>query len=185
MANATDLKRGMVIVMDNALWRVMDSQHITPENWRGYVQATVRNLKTGAKHELRFRSTDKIEQAFIDTKDFQYLYSERGLHHFMDTETYEQVTLDDDLLADSRPYLKENDVVKVQLHGTTPVGVEVPPSVELTVTETSPGTRGDTVTNARKEAVLETGLKVKVPLFIEQGEKIRVDTRSGEFLERV
>jgi elongation factor P len=185
--NATELKKGMVIQMDGALWRVMDSQHITPGNWRGYVQATMRNLKTGAKHEKRFRSTETIEPAFIDVKEFQYLYSEkdRGLHHFMDTENYEQVSLDDALCGDSMPFLVANEVVKLQLHDTTPVGIELPPNVVLTITDTTPGTRGDTVTNTRKDATLETGHKVKVPLFIEQGEKVRVDTRTGEFMERV
>jgi elongation factor P len=185
--NATELKKGMVIQMDGALWRVMDAQHITPGNWRGMVQATMRNLKTGAKHEKRFRSTETIEPAFIEVKEYQYLYSEkaRGLHYFMCMETYEQVSCDDELVGDAMPFLIPNEVVKLDLHDGTPVGVQMPSSVVLTITETTPGTRGDTVTNTRKEATVETGHKIKVPLFIEQGEKVRVDTRTGEFLERV
>jgi elongation factor P len=185
--NATDLKRGMCITMDGALWRVMDSQHITPGNWRGYVQATLRNLKTGAKHEKRFRSTETIEPAFIDVKEFQYLYSEkeRGLYTFMDTESYEQISLDEEMIGDSLPFLIPNELVKLELHDGVAVGVQLPASVVLTITETTPGTRGDTVTNTRKEATVETGHKIKVPLFIEQGEKVRVDTRTGEFMERV
>lgn len=187
MPNATDMKKGMVIQMDGALWRVMDAQHVTPGNWRGMVQAVLRNIKTGAKHEKRFRSTETIETAFIDVKDFQYLYSEkdRGLHYFMDTETYEQMSLDDEMVGEAMPFLIANEVVKLELHEGVAVGLQLPASVVLTITETTPGTRGDTVTNTRKEATLETGHKVKVPLFIEQGEKVRVDTRTGEFMERV
>ena len=187
MPNATELKRGMCISMDGALWRVMESQHITPGNWRGYVQATLRNLKTGAKHEKRFRSTETIEPAFIDVKEFQYLFSEkaRGLHTFMDTESYEQISLDDEMVAEAMPFLIANEVVKLELHEGVAVGIELPASVVLTISETTPGTRGDTVTNTRKEATVETGHKIKVPLFIEQGEKVRVDTRTGEFMERV
>jgi elongation factor P len=185
--NATEMKKGMVIQMDGALWRVMDAQHVTPGNWRGMVQAVLRNLKTGAKHEKRFRSTESIETAFIDVKEFQYLYSEkdRGLHYFMDTESYEQVSLDNDLLGDSLSFLIPNEMVKLELHDHTPVGIQLPASVVLTITETTPGTRGDTVTNTRKEATVETGHKIKVPLFIEEGEKVRVDTRTGDFMERV
>jgi len=185
--NATELKKGMCIQMDGALWRVMDAQHITPGNWRGMVQATLRNLKTGAKHEKRFRSTEVIETAFIDVKEFQYLYSEkdRGLHYFMDTESYEQVSLDDEMVADAMVFLIPNEVVKLELHDGTAVGIQLPASVVLTITATDPGTRGDTVTNTRKDATVETGHKIKIPLFIEQGEKVRVDTRTGEFMERV
>ncbi len=187
MPNATELKKGMVIQMDGALWRVMDAQHVTPGNWRGMVQAVLRNLKTGAKHEKRFRSTETVEPAFIDVKEFQYLYSEkdRGLHYFMDTETYEQISLDTDILGDAMSFLVPNEMVKLELHDSTPVGIQLPPNVVLKIVETTPGTRGDTVTNTRKDATLETGHKVKVPLFIEQGEKVRVDTRTGEFMERV
>ncbi len=187
MPNATDLKRGMVIQMDGALWRVMDAQHVTPGNWRGMVQATLRNLKTGAKHDKRFRSTETIEPVFIDVKEFQYLYSEkdRGLHTFMDTESYEQMQLDNEVLGDALTYLTPNEMVKLEIHEGVAVGLQLPASVVLTITQTDPGTRGDTVTNTRKDAVVETGHRIKVPLFIEQGEKVRVDTRTGEFMERV
>jgi elongation factor P len=181
------MKKGMVIQMDGALWRVMDATHVTPGNWRGMVQAVLRNITTGAKHEKRFRSTETIEVVFIDVKEFQYLYSEkdRGLHHFMDTESYEQLSLDDDMISDSLPFLIPNEMVKLELHDGVPVGIQLPASVVLKITATDPGTRGDTVTNTRKDATVETGHKIKVPLFIEQGEKVRVDTRTGEFMERV
>jgi elongation factor P len=185
--NATEMKKGMVLLMDGALWRVMDAQHVTPGNWRGMVQAVLRNIKTGAKHEKRFRSTETIEVVFIDVKEFQYLYSEkdRGLHYFMDTESFEQLSLDDDMIGDSLPYLVPNEIVKLELHDGAAVGIQLAASVVLTITHTDPGTRGDTVNNTRKDATVETGLKIKIPMFIEQGEKVRVDTRTGEFMERV
>lgn len=185
MPNATDMKRGMVIQHEGDLWRCMDTMHVTPGNWRGMVQATMRNLRTGAKHEMRFRSTDKIEPAFIEMADMQYLFKERNLYTFMNTETYDQIQIDDELIGDAKQYLKENDVVKVQSHDGVAIGIELPASVVLKITETTPGVRGDTVTNTRKEATLETGIVVKVPLFINEGEKVRVDTRTGEFMERV
>jgi elongation factor P len=183
--NATDLKKGMVIQHEGDLWRCLDSMHVTPGNWRGMVQATLRNLRTGAKHEMRFRSTDKIEPAFIEVVDMQYSYKDRGFFVFMSTESYEETQIEGDLLGDGVNFLKEGETVKVQMHDGKPVGVDLPASVVLTISETTPGVRGDTVTNTRKEATLETGLVVKVPLFIEQGEKVRVDTRTGEFMERV
>ena len=187
MPNATEMKKGLCIQMDGALWRVMAAEHITPGNWRGMVQATLRNLKTGAKHEKRFRSTETIETAFIDVKEFQYLYSEkdRGLHYFMDTESYEQLSLDTELLGEALEFLILNEIVKLELHEGIAVGIQLPASVVLTITQTDPGTRGDTVTNTRKDATVETGHKIKIPLFIEQGERVRIDTRTGEFMERV
>ncbi len=185
MANATDLKRGMIIVQDDQLWKVLSAVHSTPGNKRGLVQASLRNLKSGAKHDIKFRSTEKIESAFIETREFQYLYSDGGLHHFMDTETYEQNALDDELMGPAMQYMIEGATVKMQLHKGTAVGVELPNSVALEVTETGPGTRGDTVSNVFKDATLETGLVVKVPLFVEMGQQVRVDTRTGEFVERV
>lgn len=185
MPNATELKRGMVIQHEGDLWRCMESMHVTPGNWRGMVQATLRNLRTGAKHDVRFRSTDKIEPAFIEVADMQYLFKERNFYTFMNTETYDQIQIEEELVGDGKLYLKENDTVKVQLHDGSPVGIDLPASVVLEITETTPGVRGDTVTNTRKEATLQTGLVVKIPLFIDQGEKVRVDTRTGEFIERV
>lgn len=185
MANATDLKRGMVIILDDQLWKVLDTTHYTPGNKRGFVQASLRNLKTGAKHDKKLRSTEKIESAFIETREFQYLYKDRDLHVFMDNQNYEQRSLDQEALGDTLSYLREGDNVSMQLHGNEPVGIELPPNVVLEITETSPGTRGDTVSNVFKDATVETGLVLKVPLFVEIGEKVRVDTRTGEFVERV
>ncbi|MCG3134707.1 MAG: Elongation factor P [Planctomycetes bacterium] len=184
MPNATEMKKGMVIKHEGDLWRCMDTQHVTPGNWRGMVQSVLRNLRTGAKHEMRFRSTDKIEPVFVETGEFQYLFRERNLYTFMNTETYDQVTVDEDAIGDGKNFLVENTNVQMQLHEGVPIGIDLPASVVLKIVETTPGVRGDTVTNTRKEATLETGLVVKVPLFVEQGSKVRVDTRTGEFMER-
>ena len=145
----------------------------------------MRNLKTGAKHKEKLRSTDKIESAFIDTREFQYLYRDGDLHVFMDTESYDQSSLDEELLGDALLYLRESDTVKMQLHKGAPVGIELPPHVILTIKETGPGARGDTVSNVFKDAELDTGHVLKVPLYVETGETVKVDTRTGQFVERV
>ncbi|MCE9636882.1 MAG: elongation factor P [Planctomycetes bacterium] len=185
MPNATEMKKGMVIQHEGDLWRCLETQHVTPGNWRGMVQATLRNLRTGSKHEMRFRSTDKIEPAFIEIAQMQYSYKDRGFFVFMNTETFEETSVEAELLGEGVQFLTEGLVVNVQLHDGKPVGLDLPASVTLTVKETTPGVRGDTVNNTRKDAVLETGLAVKIPLFIGEGEKVRVDTRTGEFMERV
>ena len=185
MPTATDIKRGKILVLDGDLWKVLDAMHITPGNWRGYVQATIRNLRSGSKDNRRFRSTDKIDFAFIETRELQYLYKDGNLHHFMDTETYEQSAIDEELLGDALSYLREGDTMAVEMYEGTPVGVVLPNQVELVVAETGPGTRGDTVSNVFKDATLETGLLIKVPLFVESGERIKVDTGAGTFVERV
>ena len=185
MPNATDMKKGMVILHEGDLWKCLETQHVTPGNWRGMVQSSMRNLRTGAKHDMRFRSTDKIEPAFIEQGDFTYLFRERDLFTFMNTVTFEQVMIDLELLGDAVGYLKENTDVKMQLYEGRAIGIDLPPTVILIVKETTPGARGDTVNNTRKDAVLDTGIAVKIPLFIAEGERIRVDTRTGEFVERV
>lgn len=184
MATATDIRRGQVLIIDKDLWVVTNYKHITPGNWRGYVQVTMKHLQSGRKDNVRMRSTDKVEIAFIDTKQLQYIYKDNLGLHFMDTETFEQIALDLDLVEDAMNYLREGDTVNVSFYESTPVGVELPTSVVLEVTETDPGLKGDSVSNVFKPAVLETGLKVKVPNFVNQGEKVKVDTRTGEFMER-
>ena len=184
MPNATEIKRGMVLVMDGELWNVVESTHVTPGNWRGMVQVVMKSLKNGSKKQHRFRSTDTVETAFLDIKEMQYLYKDPAGYCFMDTENYEQIILTDDEVGDAPKYLKENEVVKVTMHDGLPIGLELPPVVVLIITETDPGAKGDTVSNVFKPATTDSGLVVKVPLFIEQGEKIRVDTRTGEFQGR-
>lgn len=185
MPSATDIKRGKILILDGDLWKVLEAAHITPGNWRGYVQATIRNLRSGSKDNRRFRSTEKVEFAFIETRELQYLYKDGNLHYFMDTESYEQAPVEEELLGDALNYLRESDTVSMEMHDGRPVGVVLPNSVELEVTETGPGTRGDTVSNVFKDATLETGLVIKVPLYVDQGERVRVDTRTGAFMERV
>ena len=184
MPNATEIKRGMVLVMDGDLWNVLESTHVTPGNWRGMVQVVMKSIKTGAKKQHRFRSMDTVETAFLDVKEMQYLYKDPAGYCFMDTESYEQIILTDDEVGDASRYLKENEVVKVTLHENVPIGLELPPVVVLKVKETTPGTKGDTVSNVFKPATMDTGIVVKVPLFIEEGELLRIDTRTGEFQGR-
>ncbi len=184
MATATDIRKGQILVVDGELWVVLDYTHLTPGNKRGYVQVTMKELRSGRKDNRRFRSTDKVEKAFIDTKEVQYLYRDHSGLHFMDTTTYEQTVLDPELAGDAVYYLSEGDLVKVSFHGETPVGIELPAAVVLEVTQTDPGVRGDTVSNVFKPAVLSTGLEIKVPNYITVGEKVKVDTRTGSFLER-
>jgi elongation factor P len=183
--NATQLKKGKVIKIDDDLHVVLDVTHITPGNWRGYVQVVARNLSTGNKTNKRFRSTDKIEDAFIEKRELEYTYQEGELYVFMDTETWAEYRFSTDVVGDAMPYLKHNQRVKVDFHQETPVGIDLPTTVDLEVVETQPGSRGDTVTNVQKPAKLETGLEVSVPLFIEEGEQVRIDTRTGQFVERV
>ncbi len=185
MPTATDIKKGKILVHEGELWRCLDFIHKTPGNLRGFVQATLRNLKSGAKVTHRFRSTDKIDFAFIETREYQFLYRDGDLFHFMDVETYEQSPLEAELLGDAPKYMRDGDNVLMEEYDGTPVGVTLPNHVELQVTETGPGTRGDTVSNVFKDATIETGITIKVPLFIESGEMVRVDTRTGEFVERV
>ena len=185
MLNATQVKKGKVIKIDDELFVVMGTTHLTPGNKRGMIQIEARSLSSGTKINKRFRSTDRIEDAFIETRTLEYTYQDGETYVFMDTETWEETRFDAELVGESMPYLKHNTQVKVNFHADIPVSIDLPTTVELEVTETQPGSRGDTVTNVQKPTTLETGLTIKVPLFVEQGELVRVDTRTGEFVERV
>jgi elongation factor P len=184
VATATNIRKGQILNIEQELWVVLDVKHITPGNWRGYVQVTMKQLKTGRKDNRRFRSTDKIDIAFIETRELQYLYGDNLGAHFMDTETYEQSLLDRELVEDAMPFLSEGDLMKVSVHDGVPVGVELPTTVILEVTETEPGIKGNTVSNVFKPAKLSTGHELKVPNHVNQGDMIKVDTRTGEFVER-
>lgn len=184
MPKATELKRGMVVVMDGDLWNVVETTHVTPGNWRGMVQVVMKGLKNGSKKLHRFSSTEVVETAFLDKKKMQYSYKDAAGYCFMDVETYEQTILTDDEVGDAKFYLKENEEVVVTFHDGVPIGLELPSSVVLIIKETTPGTKGDTVSNVFKPATTDTGLVVKIPLFLEEGERIRVDTRTGEFQGR-
>jgi elongation factor P len=184
MIQATQLRRGMCIKHDNDLFRVVATQHITPGNWRGMVQAKIRNLRTGSIMEHRFRSEDRVERAILDDVEMQFLYQEGELYHFMNNESYEQMALSSEVLGDAVPYLIPNSTLRVELYDGKPVGIELPLTVELKVVETEPAIKGASVSNQNKPATMETGLVVQVPPFISEGDVIKIDTTSGSYIER-
>src|ERR1035437_119418 len=184
MIAATQLRPGNVIKHDGELFSVFSVNHRTPGNLRGFVQAKLRNLRSGSMMEHRFRSEDRVEQAVLDEQEMEYLYQDNEDFHFMNTETYEQIHLPKGVLGDGANYLIPNVLIKVEFYEGSPVGVELPATVDMTVVETEPGMRSATASNVTKAAKLETGLVVQVPSFISEGEKIRVDTAEGKYLER-
>jgi elongation factor P len=185
MLKATDIRRGMVITIEGVNFIVVDFAHHTPGNLRAMVQTKLRNMNTGALIDKRLRSVDQIEVPFVETKEFEYLYSAGDEHVFMDTETFDQLHFSEDIIGTAMQFLLPNAKVMVKYINEKPVSIEIPDAVELAVTDTPPALAGATATNQYKEAILETGLKVQVPPFVKQGEKIRIDTRTGEYLERV
>jgi elongation factor P len=184
MIAATQIRPGMVIKFNNELHSVFSMVHRTPGNLRGFVQAKMRNLRSGSMIEHRFSSEDKVDRVALDEQEMEYLYDDGEDYHFMNTETYEQMHLNKDILGDGVYYLVANMKVNIEFYEGKPISVELPPSVELTVVETEPGLKGSTVSNVTKPATLETGLTVQVPPFINQGERIRVSTSEGTYLER-
>ena len=181
---ANDIRRGMIIMYNNAPYRVLDFQHRTPGNLRAFVQAKIRNLKSGSSTEVRFSSTENIERASLEDHEMEYLYSDGDMHYFMNTENYEQIALDVESLGDSMNYLTVGTKIQVQFFEGAPMGVELPPAVELMVVETAPELKGATASNSPKPAKLETGVSVQVPPFIKEGDRIRVDPSKGVYLER-
>jgi elongation factor P len=185
MIKATDIRRGMVITMEGVNYVVLDFAHHTPGNLRAMVQTKLRNMNSGSLIDKRFRSVDQIDVPYVETKEYEYLYSSGDEHVFMDSETYDQLSFSQEIIGTAMDYLLPNNKVMVKYINDKPVSIEVPDFAELTVTDTPPSLSGATATNQYKEATLETGLKVDVPPFIKPGEKIRIDTRTGEYLERV
>jgi elongation factor P len=181
---ATQLRKGMIIKFENDLFRIHDRQHVTPGNLRGFVRLKMRNLRTGALADHKARSEDVIERATLEEKEMQYLYADGEGYHFMDTDTYEQVHLTEDALGEGVGFLKPEMLIRVEFYGEEPVGVELPQTVDLKVVETVPGIKGATATNQLKPATLETGVVVNVPPFIREGDVIRVNTETGEYLAR-
>ena len=181
---ATQLRPGMIIKHNNDLHSVFSVEHRTPGNLRAFIQAKLRNLRTGAMFEHRFRSPDPIDKIVVDEVDMEYLYSDGDDFYFMNTESYEQTHLKRDTLGDAVEYLTPNLQIKVEFYDNKPVGIELPQTVELTVVETEPGLKSATASSVTKPAKLETGLVVQVPPFINEGEKIRVDTAEGAYLSR-
>ena len=182
--NATDIRRGTVIDVDGDPCVVTDFQHITPGKGQALMQTKIKNLMTGSITQQRFRSTDKVEEIILETKVMEYLYQDGRSYVFMDIKTYDQIDLGEDAVGEAMPYVTPNQQVKITFHEGKPISVDLPAAVVLEITETDPGEKGNTVTNVFKPATLETGLVVKVPLFVSQGQKIKVDTRTGEFIER-
>ncbi len=187
MANtlaATRLKRGMIIIQNGDLLRILELEHKTPGNLRGFVRVKARNLRNNSQSEQRLRSDDVVERAVLDEKQMQYLYSDTAGHHFMDTSSYEQIQLSEEAMGDSAGYLKPEMTISVEFHGDSPVGIELPQTVDLKVVETAPGIKGATATNQLKPATTETGMVVQVPPFIGEGDVIRVNTETGEYQSR-
>ena len=184
MISATQLRPGMVVKFNNDLFSVFSMTHRTPGNLRGFVQAKMRNLRSGTMIEHRFSSEDKVEKAMLDEQEMEYLYDDGEYFYFMNTETYEQMHLMKDLLGDATQYLIPQLKVSVEFYEGKPISVELPATVDMTVVETEPGLKGATVSNVTKPAKMETGLVVQVPAFITEGEKIRVNTSEGAYLER-
>lgn len=184
MITAGDFRNGVTFEMDGQVIQIIEFQHVKPGKGAAFVRTKYRNVITGAVLEKTFNPTDKFPTAFVERKDMQYLYADGDLYYFMDNETYEQLPIDSHKLGDSFKFVKENMEVKVLSYKGNVFGVEPPNVVELEVTKTDPGFKGDTATNATKPATLETGAEIKVPLFIDEGEMIRVDTRTGEYIER-
>jgi elongation factor P len=178
------MKKGMLIKIGDDLFRVLDLQHVTPGNLRGFVRVRFRNIRTGSLSDQKLRSEDSVERAVLDERQMQYLYKDGDSYHFMDTETYEQMHMSAEALGDSVNYLIPEATIGVEFYGAEPVGIELPVTVDLKVVDTVPGIKGATASNQIKPATLETGLVVNVPPFINTGDVIRVSTESGEYLSR-
>jgi elongation factor P len=183
--STNDLKNGMTLELDGTLFQVVEFQHVKPGKGGAFVRTKLRNLKTGSVVERTFNAGVKVGLAIVERKEMQYLYRDGEHFTFMDVESYEQLPVEAAVVGDVANYLAEGTSAQVAVHQGVAIGVELPASVALTVTQTQPGVKGDTRTNAMKPATLETGHVVQVPLFVEEGERVKVDTRSGAYMERV
>lgn len=185
MVSAGDFRNGVTFEMEGSVFSIIEFQHVKPGKGAAFVRTKIRNVITGSVVEKTFNPSDKFPTAFIERKDMQYLYEDGGLYYFMDMESYEQMPISKDVLGDSFKFVKENMECKIMSYKGTVFGVEPPNFVELKIVKTEPGFKGDTATNVTKPAELETGAQIKVPLFIDEGEVIRIDTRTGEYMARV
>jgi elongation factor P len=183
--STNDLKNGMTVDLPEGLFSVVEFQHVKPGKGGAFVRTKLKNVRTGAVVERTYRADEKLEQAIIDKREMQYLYRDGEHYVFMDNSTYDQMHVDAVALGDATKFVKEGDSAVLQMYGTEIVGVDLPAAVELTVTETEPGVQGDRSSGGRKPATVETGLPVQVPLFVNIGDRIKVDTRSGEYITRV
>ena len=185
MVSAGDFRNGITVEMEGNVYQIIEFQHVKPGKGAAFVRTKLKNIINGGVVEKSFRPTEKFPQARIDRKDMQYLYSDGDLFNFMDTETYDQIALNAEAVGDALKFVKENERVKICSYNGNVFAIEPPLFVELEITDPEPGFKGDTATGATKPAIVETGAKVMVPLFVENGEKIKIDTRSGEYLSRV
>ena len=185
MISAGDFKNGVTVEIDGNIYQILEFQHVKPGKGAAFVRTKLKNIISGGVVEKTFRPTEKFPKAHIDRKDMQYLYRDGELFNFLDVETYDQIALNEDVVGDSLKFVKENEVVKICSHNGNVFSVEPPLFVELAITETEPGFKGDTAQGATKPATVETGAIVMVPLFVEQGDVLKIDTRSGEYLSRV
>lgn len=185
LIQSTAIRVGMIIEFNNELYRVLSVTHLTPGNWRGMVQTKLKNIKNGSNLENRFRPEDKVEKVTLDEREMEYLYQEDDHYIFMDTETYEQYIIGEDVVGDAIKYIVPNTKVSVSFYEGKPINIELPLTVELEVVETEPNLKTATITNTTKPAKLETGLIVQVPQFIEVSNRIKIDTSEGKYVERV
>ncbi|OWZ84033.1 elongation factor P [Natranaerobius trueperi] len=185
MISSNDFKNGMTIELDGEVYTIVDFLHVKPGKGAAFVRTKLRHYKTGSISEKTFRAGEKVQRAHIEKSEMQYLYSADDMFYFMDTTSFEQYTINKEQLGDKVKYLKENMVISILFYGKEIIGIELPVFVELQVSETEPGVKGDTASGGSKPAQLETGLSVNVPFFINNGDIIKVDTRTGEYIERV
>ena len=185
MISAGDFRNGVTIELEGNVFQIVEFQHVKPGKGAAFVRTKLKNIINGGVVERTFRPTEKCPTAMIDRKEMQYLYADGDMYNFMDTESYEQIALNSEEVGDALKFVKENEMVKMLLYKGKVFSVEPPMFVELEITETEPGFKGDTATGASKPAIVETGAQIAVPLFVEIGEKIKIDTRTGEYLSRV
>ncbi|MGA3036937.1 MAG: elongation factor P [Vulcanimicrobiaceae bacterium] len=185
MISSNDFRNGITIVIDGQLWTVIEFLHVKPGKGSAFVRTRLKNVKTGSTVERTFRAGEKLERAIVDNRDMQMLYNDAEGFHFMDSESYENVTIQRDLIGGPADFLKDGMKVAVQFYDGNPIGVDIPAHVELAVTETDPGFKGDTATGTTKPAKLETGTTVQVPLFVNPGDVVRIDTRDRRYISRV
>jgi len=185
MISAGDFRNGLTVEIDNAVYQIVEFQHVKPGKGAAFVRTKLKDIMNGGIIERSFRPTEKFEQAHIDRSDMQYLYSDGEMYHFMNTETYDQIALDKETVGDALKFVKENDMVKILSYKGVVFAIEPPLFVELEVTHTEPGFKGDTATGASKPATVETGAIVQVPLFVNTGDRNSIDTRTGEYMKRV
>ena len=185
MITAGDFKKGITVEWDGGVWNIVDFQHVKPGKGAAFVRTKIKNVMTGAVIERTFNPTDKMPRAIIETKEMQYLYNDGDLYYFMDPESFEQMPLGKDAVEDAIPFVKENTNVTIRYYKGQAFSVEAPNFVDLAIAKTEPGFKGDTQTGATKPATVETGATIKVPLFVDEGEIVRIDTRTGEYLGRV